>query len=286
MKLASFRHKNIEGFGIVTDKGVIDLKKRLNDKYKDLKSYLEKCGLEEASNISTNEIDYSLDEISFLPVIPNPTKIICVGLNYHEHVEEVGREESETPTIFFRVADSQIGHEEELVLPKESIMFDFEGELAVVIGKGGRRIKEEDAFDHVAGYSCYNDGSIRDWQLRTDQWGPGKNFDGTGAFGPWMVTRGDIEDGEALSLETRVNGEVMQKSSTELLIFPITKLISFISTFTTLNAGDVIVTGTPGGVGLKRNPQVFLKEGDIVEVEISKIGTLKNKVKAEVSSGN
>ena len=283
MKLASFSHGNTQSFGIVTDDGVIDLKKRLENRYEDLKSFLEENELEEL-NIDTDKIDYSVEEISFLPVIPNPNKIICVGLNYHEHVEEVGVEESEYPVIFLRLANSQVGHNESLLLPPESNMFDFEGEIAVIIGKGGRRIKEEDAFDHVAGYSCYNDGSIRDWQLRTQQWGPGKNFDGTGAFGPWMVTREDIKDGEALSLETRVNGKVMQETTTDLLIFPIPKLISFISTFTTLNPGDVILTGTPGGVALKRDPQVFLKEGDIVEIEVSKIGTLVNKVKAEIPS--
>ncbi|WP_042347997.1 fumarylacetoacetate hydrolase family protein [Bacillus massiliigorillae] len=280
MKLTSFIYKNTESFGVLVEEGIIDLKKRFGNKYKDLKSFIETYEIEKL-NIDVDHIDYSTEEISFLPVIPNPGKIICVGLNYHEHLKEVGREESEYPTIFFRVADSQIGHQANLVLPKESSMFDYEGEIAVIIGKGGRRIKEEDAFEYVAGYSCYNDGSIRDWQLRTDQWGPGKNFDGTGAFGPVMVTKDEISDGEVLSIETRVNGEVMQKSTTEMLIFPIQKLVAFISTFTTLNPGDVIVTGTPGGVGLKRNPQVFLKDGDIVEVEVNKIGTLSNKVKAE-----
>lgn len=277
MKLASFRYKDVDSFGIVTEEGVIDLRKRLDYKYEDLKSFLENSAVDEIE-IDTSISDYSFDQISYLPVIPNPNKIICVGLNYDEHVQEVGRRKSDYPTIFFRVANSQIGHQGHLLLPKESSMFDYEGEIAVIIGKTGRRIQQEEAFNYIAGYSCYNDGSIRDWQLRTDQWGPGKNFDGTGAFGPWMVTRNDIKDGEELILETRVNGEVMQRSKTSLMIFSIDELIAFISTFTTLNPGDVIVTGTPGGVGLKRNPQVFLKDGDIVEVEVSKIGTLINKV--------
>lgn len=283
MKYISFSNRNIESFGVLTDEGVIDLKKRFDNKYKDLKSFLESKRVEELQ-ISTETVDYQVEDITFLPVIPNPTKIVCVGLNYHEHVKEVGREESGYPIIFLRVPDSQVGHHEDMLLPEESTDFDYEGEIAVIIGKKGRRIAEKDAYDYIAGYSCYNDGSIRDWQLRTDQWGPGKNFDKTGAFGPWMVTRNDIKDGEALTLETRVNGEVRQKTTTDLLIFPIPKLISFISTFTTLNPGDVIVTGTPGGVALKRNPQVFLKEGDIVEIEVSKIGTLINKVKTEVVS--
>lgn len=280
MKLASFSYGNTESFGMVTDEGVIDLKRRLDNKYEDLKTFIEKNGAEEI-NVSTDQIDYTLEQISFLPVIPNPSKIVCVGLNYRAHIEEVGVQKAEFPVIFLRVPNSQIGHENDLILPKESFRFDYEGEIAVIIGKSGRRIKQEEALDYVAGYSCYNDGSIRDWQLRTQQWGPGKNFDGTGAFGPWMVTKDEIKDGEVLTLETRLNGEVMQRSSTDKLIFSIPELLAFISTFTTLNPGDVIVTGTPGGVGDKRNPQIYLKAGDTVEVEVSKIGTLSNKVKAE-----
>lgn len=280
MKLASFSYKNIESFGIVTDEGVIDLRKRLDQQYADLKSFIEKNGAKEI-NIANVPNDYSLEQISFLPVIPNPQKIFCVGLNYHAHVNEVERKKTDFPVIFLRVPTSQAGHQSDLVLPKESDRFDYEGEIAVIIGKTGRRIKEEEANEYIAGYSCYNDGSIRDWQLRTDQWGPGKNFDRTGGFGPWMVTRDEIKDGEILSLETRLNGEIMQRSTTDMLIFPISKLIAFISTFTTLHPGDVIVTGTPGGVGDKRNPPIYLKDGDTVEVEVSKIGTLYNKIKAE-----
>ncbi|MFD1707924.1 fumarylacetoacetate hydrolase family protein [Siminovitchia sediminis] len=283
MKFLSFRYQNTDSFGIVTEEGVIDLKKRFENKYSDLKSFLEDNRAEDVQ-INTDSVDHQLDEITFLPVIPNPSKIICIGLNYHAHVEEVGAKESGYPIVFFRVADSQVGHQGDMLLPEESADFDYEGEIAVVIGKKGRRIKEEDAYEHIAGYSCYNDGSIRDWQLRTPQWGPGKNFDQTGAFGPWMVSRGEIKDGEVLSLETRVNGEVRQRTTTDLLIFSIPKLISFISSFTTLNPGDVIVTGTPGGVALKREPQAYLKEGDVVEIEVSKIGTLINKVKADVVS--
>lgn len=280
MKLSSFTYQSEASFGVVTDKGVIDLKKKLNGEYEDLKSFIEQNGIDDV-NIDVDKPDYSLDQIEFLPVISKPDKIICVGLNYHEHLQEVGRKQTKDPVIFLRVANSQVGHLNDLILPKESTNFDFEGEIAVIIGKRGRRIKEEEAMDYVAGYSCYNDGSIRDWQLRNDQWTPGKNFDGTGAFGPWMVTRGDIKDDDVLSLVTKVNGEVMQQSTTDMLIFSIKELIAFISTFTTLNPGDVIVTGTPGGVGLKRDPQMFLKDGDTVEIEVSKIGTLVNHVKAE-----
>lgn len=279
MKLASFTVNGMPRFGAVMEGGVIDLKSKFK-KYPDLKSFLKSEEIADA-DLHASEIDYTLDQIRFLPVIPNPSKILCVGLNYYEHVREVGREKTDAPVIFSRVADSQIGHLDYLILPPESNMFDFEGEIAVVIGKTGRRIPEDDAYDYIAGYACYNDGSIRDWQLQNDQWIPGKNFNGTGAFGPCLVTRDEIKDDEVLTLETRVNGEVMQQSTTDLLIFPIPKLIAFISTFTTLRPGDVIVTGTPGGVGFKREPQRFLKEGDIVEIEVSKIGTLRNVVKAE-----
>lgn len=278
MKLVSFRHGGTESFGAVIDNGVVDLKKKLNNEYADLKTFLESGKVDELA-ITSNDVDYTLSDVSLLPVIPNPEKIICVGLNYHAHVEECGERETETPVIFYRTASSQIGHEENLLLPKESSNLDFEGEIAVVIGKEGRRISVDEAYNYVAGYACYNDGSVRDWQLRTSQWGPGKNFDGTGGFGPWLVTRGEIQDGEVLSLETRVNGEVMQSTTTNLLIFSIPEIIAFVSSYTTLKPGDVIVTGTPGGVGLKREPQLFLKEGDVVEIEVSKIGTLRNTVK-------
>ncbi|SOC44503.1 fumarylacetoacetate hydrolase family protein [Ureibacillus acetophenoni] len=278
MKLVSFRHGGTESFGAVIDNGVVDLKKKLNNEYADLKTFLESGKVDELA-ITSNDVDYTLSDVSLLPVIPNPEKIICVGLNYHAHVEECGERETETPVIFYRTASSQIGHEENLLLPKESSNLDFEGEIAVVIGKEGRRISVDEAYNYVAGYACYNDGSVRDWQLRTSQWGPGKNFDGTGGFGPWLVTRGEIQDGEVLSLETRVNGEVMQSTTTNLLIFSIPEIIAFVSSYTTLKPGDVIVTGTPGGVGLKREPQLFLNEGDVVEIEVSKIGTLRNTVK-------
>ena len=281
MKLATFSYENSVSFGIITDEGVIDLKKKLNHKYEDLKSLIEKNGIEEAKGINMQEIDYSLSDISFLPVIPNPNKIICVGVNYDEHRIETNHKKVENPTIFFRVADSQIGHQEDIILPLESSKLDYEGEIAVVIGKSGKRISEDDAFEYIAGYSCYNDGTIRDWQIHTSQWGPGKNFDGTGAFGPWMVTRDEINDDAILTLETRLNGEVMQHATTEMLLFSIRQLIHYTSSFTTLQPGDVIVTGTPGGVGNKRNPQVFMKAGDTVEVEVSQIGVLTNKIKAE-----
>jgi len=208
-----------------------------------------------------------------------------VGHNYEEHRIETERDPTQHPLLFIRVAESQTGHLQPIVLPAESTHLDYEGEIAVVIGKAGRRIREADAWSHVAGYSAYNDGSIRDWQKHTIQFTAGKNFTATGAFGPWMVTRGEIADGEELTLETRLNGEVMQRTTTASMIFHIPVLIEYISTFTSLQPGDVIVTGTPGGVGAKRNPPVWMKPGDHVEVEVGKVGILSNAIAAETAQG-
>lgn len=180
--------------------------------------------------------------------------------------------------LFLRVAESQIGHLQPILLPAESSHLDYEGEIAIVIGEAGRRIQQADAWGYVAGYSAYNDGSIRDWQRHTIQFTAGKNFTGTGAFGPWMVTRDEIADGEELTLETRLNGQVMQRTTTEMMIFKIPELIAYISTFTSLQPGDVIVTGTPGGVGAKRVPPVWMKPGDTVEIEVGKVGVLVNSI--------
>jgi 2-keto-4-pentenoate hydratase/2-oxohepta-3-ene-1,7-dioic acid hydratase in catechol pathway len=203
-----------------------------------------------------------------------------VGLNYEEHRVETGRDKTENPALFIRVAESQVGHDQPILMPAESTNLDYEGEIAVVIGRRGRRIKDEDAWKHIAGYACYNDGSVRDWQRHTLQWTAGKNFSRTGGFGPWMVTRDEIADGEELTLETRLNGQVMQHATTAQMIHRIPRLIGYISTFTPLEPGDVIVTGTPGGVGARRTPPVWMKPGDTVEVEVSKVGVLVNTIKA------
>lgn len=219
-----------------------------------------------------------VDGASWLPVIPSPGKILCVGLNYENHRKETGRAVVANPTIFTRFADSQIGHNRPIVMPLESDKLDYEGELAVVIGKGGRRISRADALSHVAGYSCYNDGSVRDWQNHTIQFVPGKTWPETGGFGPWLVTPDEFGDLGPQRLQTRLNGQVMQDAHISDMIFPVAHLIEYISTFTPLSPGDVIVSGTPGGVGAKRDPQVFMKEGDIVEIEIDGIGTLVNSI--------
>lgn len=280
MKLASFRLQNKDTYGVVTNDGVVDLGKRL--KHPDLRSVIAAGALGEAAAAAKGaKADAKLTDITFLPLLPNPGKIICVGLNYKTHREETGRTETENPALFVRFADSQTAHLQPLIKPKASDKLDYEGELAVIIGKKGRHVPAEKALDIVAGYSCYNDGSVRDWQNHTIQWTAGKNFPKTGSFGPWMVTTDEIPDPTKLTLTTRLNGNVMQHTTTDLLIWPIDVLIKYITTFTELNPGDVISTGTPGGVGFKRNPPVFMKAGDTVEIEISSIGILENPIVAE-----
>lgn len=288
VKLSSFKLNGRPSYGIVKDEGLIDLGARLGSKYPDLKTLIGGEGIAEAQAIMANAaVDIRMDRVTFLPVIPNPSKILCVGLNYEEHRKETGAQPMQNvqptlhPTIFTRHADTQVGHGVPILLPPESQKFDFEGEIAIIIGRGGRRIAQADAWQHIAGYSCYNDGSMRDWQFHTTQWTPGKNFAASGAFGPWMTTADEIKPGEALTLTTRLNGEVMQHANTDMLIFPIPRLIAYCSTFTPLTAGDVIVTGTPSGVGMARTPPVFMRDGDLIEVEVSRVGCLRNVVKEE-----
>ncbi|HEU0071873.1 MAG TPA: fumarylacetoacetate hydrolase family protein [Alphaproteobacteria bacterium] len=276
MKLVSFRLNNKDSYGVVNGDGIVDLGKRLP--YADLRALLEADGLSKAADAAKETPDVKLADIEYLPLIANPGKIICVGLNYKAHREETGRKPTDNPALFVRFPDSQTAHKQPLVKPKESPQMDYEGELAVIIGKKGRYVSEKDAFSIVAGYSIYNDGSVRDYQYHTLQWTAGKNFPKTGAFGPWMVTKDEIPDVNKLELKTRLNGQEVQKTGIDLMLFNIPVLINYITTFTELRPGDVISTGTPGGVGVKRDPQLFMKKGDKVEVEISSIGVLENMV--------
>ena len=222
----------------------------------------------------------SLDAVQLLPPVMGP-RIFCVGINYRSHREEMGRDASDHPTIFVRFPSSLVGHGTPLLRPRASDRFDYEGELAVVIGRAGRRIARERALDHVAGYSCFNDGSIRDYQRHTSQFTAGKNFDRSGSFGPWLVTADEVGDPSTLTLTTRLNGEVMQHSTTDLLIFDVAEIIAYLSEFTELRPGDIIATGTPGGVGVARDPAVFMRPGDTIEVEISGVGVLSNEIAQE-----
>lgn len=282
MKLTSFRLNGADTYGVVKDGGIVDIGGQLGPTYPDLKAALEQDALIEIETVAeVGEPVVSVDDAEFLPVIPNPGKVVCVGLNYKSHIEETGRSDSDYPVLFTRWADTQVGHNQPMIKPNNSDRYDYEGELAVIMGKTARHVSEADALSHVAGYTCYNDGSIRDWQRHTHQFTPGKNFPGTGGFGPWMVTADDIPDPSKMELITRLNGEEVQRSKTDLMVFDVPFLIHYISGFCTLDPGDVIVTGTPGGVGFKRNPPLFMVEGDTVEVEIDMIGTLVNPIANE-----
>jgi len=281
MKLLSFIADGRSSFGAVKDNGVVDLGARMTG-CTTLRQLLETSRMAEATRLVASAApDHPLERITFLPVIPDPGKIICVGLNYRDHVAETGRTVTEKPALFARFACSQVGHLRPIVKPKVSDDFDYEGELALVIGKQGRHIPPDRALGHVAGYSCYNEGSVRDWQRHTSQFLSGKTFAESGSFGPWLVTADEIPDPSKLSLQTRLNGTVVQDTTTGLLITAIPELIAYISTICPLDPGDVIVTGTPGGVGAKRTPPLWMRPGDTVEVEISGIGVLRNKVIAE-----
>src|SRR5258708_1683019 len=220
-----------------------------------------------------------LNAVRLLPPVPVPPKILAVGLNYDDHLAESGLKKPDYPEIFARFATSLIAHHEPIRRPRESTALDYEAELAVVIGKPGRRIPQEQALDHVAGYSLFNDASVRDFQLRTPQWTMGKNFDGTGSFGPWLVTPDAVPPGaRGLRIQGRLNGRVMQDARTDLLIFSVPALIEMISVAMSLERGDVIITGTPGGVGAARKPPVFMQPGDVFEVEIEGLGFLTTPV--------
>jgi 2-keto-4-pentenoate hydratase/2-oxohepta-3-ene-1,7-dioic acid hydratase in catechol pathway len=220
-------------------------------------------------------------DLRLLPVIPNPGKILCVGLNYATHTKETGREQKDYPAIFTRWADTLIAAGDPLVCPKVSDRFDYEGELAVVIGKGGRGISRADALSHVAGYAIFNDGSVRDWQRHNIQFIPGKNFPGTGAFGPELITPDELPDLASQRLQTRINGQLVQDQPISDMIWDVAFIIEYCSTFTPLSPGDVIATGTPGGVGDKREPPLYMRDGDIAEVSIGRLGVLRNPVVKE-----
>lgn len=249
-----------------------------NNNVTDLKSAVINNNLNQLAEGQT----FSLNEIRFLPLIPNPGKILCVGLNYKTHREETGLgKDSIYPVIFTRFADTLVAQGNPIIQPNASTKLDYEGELALIIGKSGRAIPEQDAFDYIAGYSCFNDVSVRDWQRHASQYTPGKNFPATGGFGPYLVTPDEIDNLQDLHVTTLLNNEKVQDQPISDLIFPIPFLINYISSFTPLMPGDVIITGTPGGVGAARKPPLWMKPGDTVKVSITEIGTLVNPVQAE-----
>jgi len=285
MKLVSYLHAGREGWGAVVGDGVVALAERTGRAT--LADFIASADFDRRDAVVQGlKADLPLAGLQLLPVIPRPEKIVCAVRNYMDHHQEVlaaglHRELSEEPPIFLRVWRSQVGHGQPVVLPRVSDTLDWEGELAVIIGKPGRDISVDRAYEHVAGYSIYNDVSVREWQFHAKQIASGKNFEGTGPFGPWMVTADEIAPEQPLRLVTRLNGETVQDSHTGHMIFSIRKLIAYASTIFTLVPGDVIATGTPAGVGWSRKPQRFMKAGDVVEVEIEGIGTLRNPVVAQ-----
>jgi 2-keto-4-pentenoate hydratase/2-oxohepta-3-ene-1,7-dioic acid hydratase in catechol pathway len=278
MRWLSFERDGRESFGYVSADGgrVVDVGAR--GEFLDLKSAIAADALLRLAAGGQDRADLALEDLVYLPTITRPDKILCVGLNYKAHQEETGRGGEGFPTIFVRFAAAQVGHEQPMVRPLESNTLDFEGEIALVIGKRGRRIKRADALDHVAGFGIYNDGSVREYQRQTSQFTPGKNFAGTGGFGPWMMTPDEVGDIDRMEITTRLNGAVMQNAKSDLLVFGFAEVIEYCSTFTELVPGDVIATGTPGGVGGARTPPIFMDQGDVIEVEISPIGVLRHTV--------
>jgi 2-keto-4-pentenoate hydratase/2-oxohepta-3-ene-1,7-dioic acid hydratase in catechol pathway len=286
MRIASYESSEGSSFGLISERGVIDAGRRTG--LKSLKQWLERGQAPDLQVFASFGIDYSLSEIRFLQVIPDPEQLFCVGANYREHVQEsrdlgIDRPVPKAPALFTRVPQSLVGHLEPILRPSVSNDLDYECELAVIIGRAGRYITKADALSHVAGYSCFNDGSIRDWQFHTTQILSGKNFPCTGGFGPWLTRADEIPDPQHLNIQTRLNGVVLQKANTRDMIFDIAAILVYVSSMLELRPGDIVATGTCAGVGMARKPQIWMKPGDVCEVEIEKVGVLTNNVSQEQS---
>ncbi len=283
MAYVTFRAEGRTSYGIARPDGVFDLGVRVGSILPDLRSLLTAQSLGLLAPLpAPTSTDYAGGEFTYLPVLPNPAKIICVGLNYEEHRLETQRPVASHPTLFTRWADTLTGHNSPMMLPSNSSSFDFEGELAVIIGKPGRHVPEDRAMDLVAGYSLLNDGSVRDWQLHNSQYTPGKNFPRTAGFGPEMLTPEEAGDLPGKAIQTHLNGELVQSGHLGDMIFSIPRILAYITAFTELVPGDVIATGTPGGVGFKREPPLFMRHGDTVTITIEGIGTLTNPIQQAV----
>jgi 2-keto-4-pentenoate hydratase/2-oxohepta-3-ene-1,7-dioic acid hydratase in catechol pathway len=283
MKLASYLLDGKPQFGAVVDDGLITLTGRSPKGSTSLRDSLARDSLDDLKRlVEGRRPDASIGSVQFLPVIPDPAQFFAAGVNYRAHVEETGRKVrtmDDGPAFFLRLHSSLVAHDQPVIRPKASSKLDFEGELALVIGRGGRHIPESEALSHLAGYTCFMDGSVRDYQKHSVS--VGKNFQHTGPLGPWMVTTDEIPDPTTLTLATRLNGETMQQGRLDDLIFSIPFIVSYLSRITPLQPGDVIATGTPSGVGRDREPSVWMKPGDRIEVDISGIGVLSNPIEAE-----
>lgn len=281
MKIASFMGAKGHSYGVVANGGIVDAGAALKNKFSDLRSVIAADALRELEkDVAGRPADIALKEVKWLSPIVRPKKIWCVGLNYRKHAVEAGMKIPDHPSVFTRFTDTLAPHGSPIVVPKLSGDLDYECELAVVIGRPGRHIPEAKALDHVAGYTCFNDGSVRDYQFQHSL-AVGKNFAATGGIGPWIVTSDQIPDPSKLTIRTRLNGQEVQYSTTDDLIFTVPQIVAYLSGISALAAGDIIVTGTPHGVGFARKPPLWMKPGDVVEIEISEIGVLRNPVVAE-----
>lgn len=284
MKLISYAYRGIPSVGVVVPGGIVDLREKLN--VKSMRDLLARDLLQIIPPLLNQQPDLQIDRLTLLPVVTDPAHIYCVGTNYRDHLSEVrgagvNRPEPTRPPLFTRFPETLVGSGCVLIKPNISDQLDFEAELAVIIGRGGRHIPIANALEHVAGYACFNDGSVRDWQFHTGQVTAGKNFFASGSFGPWMVTADEIPDPGLLNIECRVNGSVVQSSNTARMIFDVSTIVSYVSELVPLQPGDVVATGTPAGVGFSRKPPLFLAVGDRCEVEIERIGILSNFVSTE-----
>ena len=286
MKIATYEHRGQKSFGIVLDGAIVDLSSRIGNKYPGVLELLRAQALDEAGHaIEGASADVDLRDVTLLRPVPFPEKIFCVGVNYANRNAEYkdGSDAPKYPSIFVRTPDSLVGHNSDIVRPPESEQFDYEGEIVIIIGKSGRHIPRENALEYIAGYTIINEGTVRDWLRRGTQNFPGKNFYRSGAIGPWMVTADEIPDLSKVPIVTRVDGEIRQDGMTDMMIFDIPFVISHVSTFTWLEPGDMIATGSPGGSAVESEPPAWLQPGQEIEIEIAPIGVLRNRVKAEVS---
>ena len=284
MRLVTFAEDGVEKIGVRVGEDVFDVTKASESFGGDMIGVIKggSAAKEALKTAAANAQARPLSSVKLLPPIPRPGKILCIGRNYAAHAAEGGAAPPTYPEVFVRFPSSLIAHGDPLVLPKASDKFDFEGELVMVIAKTGRHVAESDALDMIYGWSLFNDGSVRDYQRKASQWTMGKNFDGTGAFGPDIVTADEVTPGGVgLQLQTRVSGETMQNANTRDLIFPIAKLIWHLTEVMTLEAGDIVVTGTPEGVGYARKPPRFMVPGDTVDIDVEQVGVLSNPVVAE-----
>lgn len=283
MKLASYIHAGRPSWGVVVDGGIVDMARR----FPELPSLRGALAASAQTRIAAAargaKPDVALDAVTLLPPIPDPEKVICFGNNYREHVLEAGLKIPEYPSLFVRLANTLVGHGSAIVVPRVSSDLDYETELALVIGRAGRHVPAAKALDYIAGYTCFHDASVRDFQLKHSL-DAGKNFIGTGPCGPWIVTADEIPEPGKLNLRTRLNGVELQNGNTSELIFDIPAIVAYISSFTPLAPGDIIATGTPSGVGFTRKPPIWLKPGDMVEIEVERIGVLRNPVRAETDA--